>query len=292
MTNPSSAGNYQTVSNFSDKYLRVFLDASPESNPEEGFADYCFSIGFEMDCGEAFMDKYSNRAFNDAAYLQRIINDINDIDLLGSGIFSYWRYVTHWSYSCSFNDENRKWMILALCRLKELSTGKEQLLCGDHYADAIFFHLPDEKYGFLSNWYLSTFEIDDTSFTSCEQYIMFEKCKMFGDMNTANAILSIEDPKKHQALGRTAKGFVGKVWEGTRQLVLRKGLMAKFSQNNDLLSKLLDTGDAILVEAANSDKIWACGKGMSNEERKDISKWDGSNILGFTLMEVRDFIRA
>ena len=37
-------------------------------------------------------------------------------------------------------------------------------------------------------------------------------------------------------------------------------LLAKFTQNEDLKKKLLETGDAYLVECAGSDKIWACGK--------------------------------
>ena len=70
-----------------------------------------------------------------------------------------------------------------------------------------------------------------------------------------------------------------------------RGLLAKFSQNEDLKKKLLDTGDAWLVECAYSDTIWACGIRLNEDERFDVSKWRGQNILGFALMEVRSILR-
>ena len=42
------------------------------------------------------------------------------------------------------------------------------------------------------------------------------------------------------------------------------------------------------VECAHSDRIWACGIRLSEEDRHNILKWIGQNLLGFALMEVRD----
>lgn len=78
---------------------------------------------------------------------------------------------------------------------------------------------------------------------------------------------------------------------GNRQLVAVRALLAKFSQNEDLKEKLLDTGDAWLVECAHSDTIWACGIRLNEEERFDAAKWRGQNLLGFALMEVREILR-
>jgi ribA/ribD-fused uncharacterized protein len=66
--------------------------------------------------------------------------------------------------------------------------------------------------------------------------------------------------------------------------------MAKFTQNEELKQKLLDTGDAYLVECAGSDKNWACGVRLNDEGRFDAENWTGGNILGFALMEVRETI--
>lgn len=37
---------------------------------------------------------------------------------------------------------------------------------------AVYFHKPDEPYGFLSNWWASPFELEGIRFGSAEQYIM------------------------------------------------------------------------------------------------------------------------
>ena len=46
------------------------------------------------------------------------------------------------------------------------------------------------------------------------------------------------------------------------------------------------------VECAHSDRIWACGIRLNEEDRHNILKWIGQNLLGFALMEVRDSLEA
>ena len=85
-------------------------------------ADECDALGFEMDCGHAFSEKYGQAASNCEA-LDRIIDDVTDIPLLGSAIYSQWRYFNHWAYDGAeiLNPHNRAWFILALSRLALLS---------------------------------------------------------------------------------------------------------------------------------------------------------------------------
>ena len=85
-------------------------------------ADDCDTLGFEMDCGHAFSEKYGN-AVNDHEALDRIIDDVTDISLLGSAIYSQWRYFNHWAYNAAeiLDPKNRAWFILALSRLALLS---------------------------------------------------------------------------------------------------------------------------------------------------------------------------
>lgn len=158
--------------------------------------------------------------------------------------------------------------------------------------DAYFFHRPEEPHGYLSNWYPSPFETDGVRFSCVEQYIMYRKCLAFGDEASAKAVLAAGDPAEQQAIGRKAAGYIGAVWAGMRQMVLFRGLIAKFTQNGELKRKLLDTGEAYLVECAGSDKIWACGIGLDDARRFDAAEWSGDNILGFALMEARAVLRA
>lgn len=85
-------------------------------------ADDCAALGFEMDCGHAFSEKYGQAANNYKA-LDRIIDDVTDIPLLGSAIYSQWRYFNHWAYDAAeiLEPQNRAWFILSLSRLALLS---------------------------------------------------------------------------------------------------------------------------------------------------------------------------
>ena len=156
---------------------------------------------------------------------------------------------------------------------------------------AVFFHDPAKEYGFLSNWYLSPFDLDGMHFTSLEQYIMYRKCMLFREGDLARMVLATNDPGTQQLIGRSIPSYLHKVWDGARQMVLYRGLMAKFGQNEKLRKMLLDTGDAFLVEAARSDAVWSCHLSVDDPNRLDASKWSGSNLLGFALMEVREALR-
>ena len=152
----------------------------------------------------------------------------------------------------------------------------------------ICFHNPDEENGYLSNWYLSPFTFDEVSFSSMEQYMMYRKALTFGDDKVASDILITSDVAKIKALGRLVSGYDESSWNGIRQIVVYEGLLAKFSQNPELKVQLKSTGDAILAECAVKDRIWGIGLSMHDPNRFDRRKWQGQNLLGYTLMMVRE----
>ena len=164
-------------------------------------------------------------------------------------------------------DYYNEWIAETIGNLKDTGMIPEELHIGDQTFEAIYFHKPEEPNGYLSNWYLSSFVIDGIMYSSNEQYIMYQKCKTFGDDVSAKEVLDTDDTEEQQKIGRKAKGYIPSVWSGMRQMVAFRGLMAKFSQNEELKKKLLDTGDAYLVECAGSDKVWACGIRLDDEDR-------------------------
>ena len=155
----------------------------------------------------------------------------------------------------------------------------------------IGFHNPDESYGFLSNWYLSDFTVDGIKFSSMEQYMMYQKAVVFKDKDIASQILKTNDVARIKAFGKQVSNYNDTVWNGMRQIVIYKGLLEKFRQNEKLKNALLDTGDDILAECAVSDKIWGIGLSMKDSNRNDIKSWKGQNLLGFALMLVRSELR-
>lgn len=156
--------------------------------------------------------------------------------------------------------------------------------------NVVCFHDPDEENGYLSNWYLSDFIVDGIKFTSMEQYMMYRKAVVFNDKEIAKQILEISDVAKIKDLGRAVRNYNNIVWNGLRQPVVCMGLYEKFRQNEDLKKKLLDT-HGMLAECAVSDKIWGIGLSMSDKRRFDINCWQGQNLLGFSMMTVRELLR-
>lgn len=154
----------------------------------------------------------------------------------------------------------------------------------------ICFHSPDEKNGYLSNWYKSNFVINGIEFSSMEQFMMYSKAVCFSDDIIAKRILKIDDVAWIKELGRQVSGYNDNVWNGMRQIIIYEGLYAKFSQNNILKERLKETKDAILAECAVQDRIWGIGLSMKDPKRFDMSQWKGQNLLGYTLMMVRDKI--
>ena len=154
----------------------------------------------------------------------------------------------------------------------------------------ICFHNPDEENAYLSNWYPSDFTVNGINFSSMEQYMMYQKALRFGDTKIADKILATDDVAKIKKLGREVQGYDDSVWNGVRQIIVYEGLTAKFSQNEDLKAKLLETEDVILAECAVRDKIWGIGLSMTDEKRFDKDKWKGQNLLGYALMLVREHL--
>ena len=93
-----------------------------------------------------------------------------------------------------------------------------------------------------------------------------------------------------KALGRIVSDYDESLWNGVRQIVVFEGLLAKFSQNENLKKKLKNTGNAILAECAVKDRIWGIGLSMKDPDRLNKDKWRGQNLLGYALMMVRERI--
>ena len=152
----------------------------------------------------------------------------------------------------------------------------------------VCFHNPDEENGYLSNWYLSRFTVNNVNFSSMEQYMMYKKAVCFDDKNTADKILATDDVAEIKTLGRIVANYNESCWNGVRQIIVFEGLLAKFSQNEDLKKQLKATGNCIFAECAVKDKIWGIGLSMKDPNRFEIDKWNGQNLLGYALMMVRE----
>lgn len=144
----------------------------------------------------------------------------------------------------------------------------------------------------FSQWWSATFTIDGISYSSAEHFMMAEKARLFGDVDVRAQILQAKSPRTAKQLGRQVRNFDEQVWAEARFGLVVAGNVAKFSQNRELGNYLLGTRDRVLVEASPSDRIWGIGLAADSPHAMNPQQWQGFNLLGFALMEVRHRLRA
>ena len=105
------------------------------------------------------------------------------------------------------------------------------------------------------------------------------------------AIRNEPRPGKCKYLARNIKNFNRDAWLLVAPRIMQQAVLAKFRSNDIIRKKLLDTGDAILVEASDFDTYWGSGLDIFDDDHADPGKWRGSNVLGTILMQVRDILR-
>lgn len=167
-------------------------------------------------------------------------------------------------------------------------------LCGgglssyqSNYFHESYFYFWETKHPF-SQWHRCSFEVGDIKFNSAEQYMMFEKAKLFGDFEKANEILKSKNVREQKMLGRQVKGFNENIWKLNAPEIVYKGNKEKFVQNNNFKELLLSTKGKTLVEASPDDSVWGIGLTAEQDEAKSIVNWKGTNWLGIVLTELRE----
>ncbi|MEM7343484.1 MAG: NADAR family protein [Chloroflexota bacterium] len=139
----------------------------------------------------------------------------------------------------------------------------------------------------FSQWWPAGFTVDEVYYRTAEHYMMAEKARLFDDEVACTKILQAPHPNQAKKLGRTVQGFETEIWEAHRYKIVVQGNIAKFTQNESLKTFLLNTHKRVLVEASPVDPIWGIGLTADDPKAMDPEQWEGLNLLGFALMDVR-----
>jgi ribA/ribD-fused uncharacterized protein len=120
----------------------------------------------------------------------------------------------------------------------------------------------DKEYAFLSNFYPVEIEMSGVKYPTSEH--AFQAMKTM-DQSERMSIANCSTAGRAKRLGK--KVTLRNDWEDIKLKVMYVILQKKFSENEDLKQKLLDTGDIELVEGNNwHDYYWGVcnGKGQNN----------------------------
>lgn len=140
-----------------------------------------------------------------------------------------------------------------------------------------FFDPSDPDTGFLSNFFRASFDLDGHTWPTVEHYYQAHK---FADDAYAGRIRLAVSPREAKTLGQAPDLPLRKDWETHRMTAMLSALAAKFTQNEELRTRLLATGDGILAEASPNDAFW--GDGTDGQ---------GENRLGYLLTTLRNHLR-
>jgi ribA/ribD-fused uncharacterized protein len=144
----------------------------------------------------------------------------------------------------------------------------------------------------FSQWWAAPFVVEGVRYSTTEHWMMAQKALLFDNAEIYQQIIAARTPAEAKALGRQVRHFDEAVWNAHRTAIVVRGNLEKFRQHPDLQEFLLQTKDRILVEASPVDSIWGIGLAADNARAENPRQWNGLNLLGFALMEVRDRLRA
>jgi ribA/ribD-fused uncharacterized protein len=142
----------------------------------------------------------------------------------------------------------------------------------------------------FSQWFECSFEINGILYKTAEHWMMSQKALLFENFDIYQLIIECDKPGEAKELGRQVKGFDEQIWIDNRSEIVRIGSINKFCQNSDIGEYLLNTGKRVLVEASPVDTIWGIGLSKDSQDISNIYAWRGLNLLGFALMEAREFL--
>lgn len=139
---------------------------------------------------------------------------------------------------------------------------------------AVYFYKINDKYGCFSNFAHYDFILDGKMWMTSEHYFQAQK---FCGTEYEEVIRLLESPMKAAEMGRNRDMPLRADWELVKDDIMRKAVLAKFSQNDEIKHILLSTNKETIIEKTSNDYYWGCGKDGS-----------GKNMLGIILMEVRE----
>jgi ribA/ribD-fused uncharacterized protein len=139
---------------------------------------------------------------------------------------------------------------------------------------SILFYVPNDKYGFLSNFSPHGIEMNGAWYPTVEHYFQAQK---FGDENYCEKIRTARTPRDAKNLGRTREFPLRADWEEVKDEVMYQACLKKFQTHDEIRAALLRTKNEKLIENAPSDYYWGCG-----------ANGTGKNRLGEILMRVRE----
>lgn len=162
-------------------------------------------------------------------------------------------------------------------------------------------------YGCFSNFFPSPFVFDvpfeffafpstpEERSVEChvsEKAIMLCKAAAMGDRLSYGAIAaSTAHASEIKRMGRQVSGWDDALWARIECSVAYEVVFQKFLKCEGLCDTLLSTEDWLIAESTRNDSNWGTGLERDDADSDFPSRWPGTNMLGWALMQARGTLR-
>ena len=140
---------------------------------------------------------------------------------------------------------------------------------------AIEFYKEFGELGYLASYSNHGFFKNGIYYKTVEHYYQSEK---FDNKKLKEKIINCSTPKEASIIGRDRNNIRRKDFDKLKTMY--DAVYEKFNQNRDILYKLIETRNEVIIEKTTKENYW--GIGPNN---------DGENHYGLILMEVRDRLK-
>lgn len=127
------------------------------------------------------------------------------------------------------------------------------------------------KHSPFSNHHPSPFSIGDMSFSCVEQYLALAKASLAKNESLAKRAMDTKEPSEHKAILNQLQQEVQESWAELAPQIILPAIQAKFQQNPDLATLLIDTYPLAIGEASK-DALWGVGMSLEHKDVMDTSK--------------------
>lgn len=150
------------------------------------------------------------------------------------------------------------------------------------------------EYGFLALDWRVDIRVKSMVYHCAKQALAAELAKTFKDDEGFRKIIDTQTPAEvsySYENVKDSKKVTPDEWANATKKLLYDILVAKFRQYPALLSRLLETGDAVLAYYQPKDTLLGIGISTDDVHAKSPIYWKGQNLVGSILMDIRGTLR-
>ena len=150
------------------------------------------------------------------------------------------------------------------------------------------------EYGFLALDWRVDIRVKSVIYHCAKQALAAELAKTFKDDEGFSKIIDTQTPAEvsySYENVKDSKNITPDEWATATKKLLYDILVAKFRQYPALLSRLLETGDAVLAYYQPKDSLLGIGISTDDVHAKSPVYWKGQNLVGSILMDIRETLR-